>query len=371
MSVRSIFVAATHQNNGKTTLSLGLMGALAMKKKNLGYIKPVGQRTITVGGITVDEDAVLMEKVFNTGAKLQDMNPVTVGQGFTTDWIMRPRENKRELEEAILHAYGRISQDRDFVVIEGTGHAGVGSVLNLSNARVAKLLNAPVVLVAPGGVGRPIDEICLNRELLNREGVELAGVVVNKVQSSKYEHVRKLVTRGFASLGIRVLGVFPYDDVLPAPSVNEVREEIDAEFINESLEPAAIHNLVEHYVVGAMSTHQALEYFKPGSLIITPSDREDIILAALGTAAADSNRNMKTLAGLVLTGKSMPHPAILDLIHSSRIPVMLCHQDTYTTASQVHDLLAKIQADDKEKIEHATKLVSDYFDFSGIYPGLE
>jgi BioD-like phosphotransacetylase family protein len=368
MSVPNIFIAATQQNNGKTTLSLGLMGALQLRHKNMGYIKPVGQRTVTVGNVCVDEDALLMEKVFKTKASLQDMNPVTVGQGFTTDWIMQPRENRHELEESILAAYGRVSAGRDFMVIEGTGHAGVGSVLNLSNARVAKILQAPVVLVAPGGVGRPIDEVALNAELLAKEGVKLAGVVINKVQMSKYEHVRKLVRRGFENLGIKVLGVFPYDEVLIAPSVREILEEIDGELVNDSLESQTLNTLVEHYVVGAMSTHQAMDYFKPGSVIITPSDREDIILAALGTAAADRSKQMKTLAAMILTGKTMPHPAILDLIHSSRIPVLICHQDTYTTASQVHDLLAKIRADDAEKIEHAARLVGDYFDFAAIYP---
>jgi BioD-like phosphotransacetylase family protein len=145
-------------------------------------------------------------------------------------------------------------------------------------------------------------------------------------------------------------------------------EEIDGELVNDSLESQTLNTLVEHYVVGAMSTHQAMDYFKPGSVIITPSDREDIILAALGTAAADRSKQMKTLAAMILTGKTMPHPAILDLIHSSRIPVLICHQDTYTTASQVHDLLAKIRADDAEKIEHAARLVGDYFDFAAIYP---
>lgn len=368
MSVPSIFIAATQQNEGKTTLSLGLMGNLKLKNKNIGYIKPVGQRTVSVGNIKVDEDAVLMERVFATGANLQDMNPVTVGQGFTTDWIMQTRTDEHPLDESILAAYARVSAGRDFVVIEGTGHAGVGSVLGLSNARVAKLLNASVVLVAPGGVGRPIDEVALNVELLAREGVPLAGVVINKVQAGKYEHVRKLVTRGFSRLGIKVLGVLPYDEVLPAPTVGEVLEEIHGELVSDSLDPALMNTLVKQVLVGAMSTHQALDYFSPGSLIITPSDREDIILAAIGLTIADSAKNLETVAGMVLTGKVLPHPAIMDLIRHCRIPIISCPKDTYTVASQVHDLLAKIRPADQSKIEHATRLVGQYFDMAAVCP---
>lgn len=368
MAVPNIFIAATQQNEGKTTLCLGLLGNLKLKNKNFGYIKPVGQRTVSVGNLKVDEDSVLMERVFNTGANLQDMNPVTVGQGFTTDWIMQTRTDEHPLDESILQAYARVSAGRDFVVIEGTGHAGVGSVLGLSNARVAKLLNASVVLVAPGGVGRPIDEVALNAEFLAREGVPLAGVVINKVHSSKYEHVCKLVTRGFARLGIKVLGVLPFDDVLPAPTVAEVLDEIHGELVGEQLDPSLLNTLVKQVLVGAMSTHQALDYFCPGSLIITPSDREDIILAAIGLAISDTAKNLETVAGLVLTGKTLPHPAIMDLVRHSRIPIISCAKDTYTVALQVHDLLAKIRPADQSKIEHATRLVGQYFDIPAVCP---
>jgi len=365
MPVPRVFIAATQQNNGKTTLSLGLLGVLRNLQKNMGYMKPVGQRTVSADGILVDEDALLMERVYNTGAKLQDMNPVTVGQGFTSDYILRGQSN--ELEKKILDAYERVSAGRDFMVIEGTGHAGVGSVFNLSNARVAKILNAPVVMVAPGGVGRPIDEVMLNRELLLREGVELAGVVINKVQTNKYEHIRKLVTRGFEQLGIKVLGVLPYDEVLPAPTIREVLEETGGELISEHPDEQPLNNLVKHYLVGAMSTHQALDYFSPGALAIIPSDREDVILAAIGVTLTDKQRNLETVAGVILTGKTMPHPAIMDLIHHSRVPIMLCPRDTFTVASRVHDIMAKIRPTDTSKIEHATRLVGQYFDVKQIF----
>ena len=67
------------------------------------------------------------------------------------------------------------------VLIEGTGHAGVGAVIGLSNARVAEMLEAPVVIVSEGGVGRPIDEIVLNHALFERHRVRVLGAVVNKV----------------------------------------------------------------------------------------------------------------------------------------------------------------------------------------------
>lgn len=361
-----LFVAATNQNVGKTMTSLGLMGNLLNQHRRVGYIKPVGQRTVAAEGKQVDEDALLMEKVYHTGAELQDMNPVRVGKGFTTAFINEGRSH--DLEKQIIEAYERISAGRDFVVIEGTGHAGVGSVLNLSNARVAKILQAPVVMVAPGGVGRPIDEVALNAELLKNEGVKLAGVIINKVKAHKYGQIKDLVTKGFERRGIRVLGVIPYDEVLSAPTVGEVVEEINARLINEDILPEAMEQSVKHFLVGAMIAHQALDYFKPGSLIITPGDREDIILAAIGMAMSEGiSEQTRMVAAIILTGQTMPPLPILELIQRSKVPVMSCTKDTYTVASQIHDLLVKISPEEKEKIEHAIRLVREHVDMEGLW----
>ena len=67
------------------------------------------------------------------------------------------------------------------LLIEGTGHAGVGAVIGLSNAVVASMLGAPAMIISEGGVGRPIDEIVLNASLFAAHGVEVAGAIVNKV----------------------------------------------------------------------------------------------------------------------------------------------------------------------------------------------
>ena len=41
---KKIFIAATMQNDGKTTVSLGLIAALKKRFERIGFIKPIGQR---------------------------------------------------------------------------------------------------------------------------------------------------------------------------------------------------------------------------------------------------------------------------------------------------------------------------------------
>ena len=92
-------------------------------------------------------------------------------------------------------AFDIVAWEKDFVIIEGTGHAGVGSVFDLSNATVAKLLQSKVIIVSRGGIGRPIDEISLNLALFEKQGVEVIGAIINKVVPEKMEMLKEYATR--------------------------------------------------------------------------------------------------------------------------------------------------------------------------------
>jgi BioD-like phosphotransacetylase family protein len=132
-----VFVAATRQNDGKTTTSLGLLAALERRYGRVGYIKPVGQRFVEIDEQKIDEDSVLMNHVFRLNCPLVDMSPIAVEPDFTRRYLQNA--NLDSLIKRIHKAFDRVAWEKQFVLIEGTGHAGVGSVFDLSNAAVAKL----------------------------------------------------------------------------------------------------------------------------------------------------------------------------------------------------------------------------------------
>src|ERR1700736_4379008 len=181
-----IFVAATQQNDGKTTAALGLFAALRKRVGRIGFIKPVGQRFVEVDGKRIDEDTVLIDQTFAVHTPLEAMSPIAVEPDFTRRYI--ENSNNEFLVRRIQNSFDRAAWEKDFVIIEGTGHAGVGSVFDLSNARVAHLLGSKVLLIAGGGIGRPIDEVALNRAVFEKEGVEILGVIMNKVLPEKLDH---------------------------------------------------------------------------------------------------------------------------------------------------------------------------------------
>jgi BioD-like phosphotransacetylase family protein len=340
-----VFIAATRQNDGKTTTSLGLIAALQQHFPRVGYIKPVGQRFIEIEEQKIDEDIVLMDAVFRLNCPLVDMSPIAVEPDFTRRYLQAA--NNEALVKKIQKAFDRVAWEKDFVLCEGSGHAGVGSVFDLSNAQVAKHLGCKVIIVSRGGIGKPIDEVALNQALFEKEGVQIIGVILNKVIEDKVDYVADFARRGLKRKGLDLLGVIPHQSLLCQPTMDLIREELDAETLNE---PATFHASVESVVVGAMGAQNAQRFFKRGVLLITPGDRGDI-LTAVCAAGGD-------MAGVVLTGGLKPANGALRALRDLRLPVLLARDDSYAVASKVHDLTVKTRPADAEKISLIRDIVA-------------
>src|ERR1700712_1651232 len=225
-----VFIAATRQNDGKTTTSLGLIAALQKHFPRIGYIKPVGQRFVEIEDEKIDEDTVLMDSVFRLNCPLVDMSPIAVEPDFTRKYLQS--SNNEALGKKIQKAFHRVAWEKQFVLCEGSGHAGVGSVFDLSNAQVAKILGAKVIIVTQGGIGKPIDEVALNQALFEKEGVEIIGVILNKVHLDKIDFIKDFARRGLKRKGLELLGVIPHHRILAKPTMELIREELKAEMLN-------------------------------------------------------------------------------------------------------------------------------------------
>ncbi len=234
--------------------------------------------------------------------------------------------------------------EKDFVLCEGSGHAGVGSVFDLSNAQVAKTLGCKVIIVTQGGIGKPIDEVCLNQALFEKEGVEIIGVILNKVHEEKIPEITRFVRGGLKRKGLELLGVLPHEQLLAHPTMDLIRDELRAEMLNR---PPSLDALVEDVVVGAMGAQNAIQFFQRGTLLITPGDREDILLAA---GAMTSPQGDEAMAGIVLTGGLRPGENVLQALQSLPVPVLLVKADSYQVASRVHNLTVKTRPTDARKI---------------------
>ena len=361
---RRLFISATSQNDGKTSCSIGLLSALRQYTEAVGFIKPVGQRYVMVGDAQVDEDAVLIQRTFDLRQSIKDMNPVAVPQFFTRQYLENPEKLHPGLVREIEQAFAHVREDRELIVIEGTGHAGVGSVFDLSNAYVAKLLAAKVIIVTLGGIGNPIDEIALNRCLYERDGVEVIGVIANKVIPDKLEQTRHYMSLALARMGLPLFGVIPYTPSLTWPTMQQVADALKARVINGQ---DGMQNSISSVVVGAMTSHNALNFLQDKSLLVVPGDRDDLVLAA---ASMEVLREDIQLAGMLFTGNILPQPPTVELLSLTKIPALAVDSPTYEAATRIQKLNVKIQVTDEEKIRLATNMVQQYVDVARIWEAL-
>jgi BioD-like phosphotransacetylase family protein len=359
VSARRVFLAATGQNRGKTTTSLGLLAAIRDRHLRLGFMKPVGQRYLVVDGTRADEDAVLVREVFGLTDALDDISPVTLPRHFTTDFIMGRIDD--DLPAQIRAAHDRVSADKDIVVIEGTGHAGVGAVVGVSNAKVAAMLDAPVIVVSEGGIGRPIDEIVLNCALFEAEGARVLGAVVNKVDVESHPDLPEVLARGLAQHGVTLLGCIPYSELLSKPSLELIATHLDGELLTGEATPG---QTIGWTAIGAMQAFHAVDFLRDRTLLITPGDREDLLIAAVEVNRASAPS--RGVIGVVLTGGFRPSPGVLDALRDAGIFSYLVTSDTYRTAQAVDEILVKTHAADTEKIETIIDLVGGALDVDSV-----
>lgn len=368
--MRQLYLAATGMNRGKTTVALGLFAAIVARGHRTGFIKPVGQRYAVVDGTPADEDAILMKATFELPDQLDEMSPVHIPRGFTRAYI--EGRVTADLPGRIREAHAQVAAGREVLVVEGTGHAGVGAVVGLSNATVARMLGARALVVSEGGVGRPIDEIVLNAALFEKEGVEVVGAVVNKVDLDAQPDLPAIIERGLAHHGVRLLGVLPYRPLLSNPTLAMLAEQLEGEVL---VRGPTLEVVIEHVLIGAMQPHHLLERVRRGTLVIAPGDREDAIMASVttrlvgpprgsapGSAAAPPSPSNDSIVGLVLTGGYRPGPRVLEAIRHADLFALLVRADTYQAASAVHDLLVKTHPADTEKIELIKALVAEHLD---------
>ena len=119
-------------------------------------------------------------------------------------------------------------------------------------------------------------------------------------------------------------------------------------------------NRAKEIVVAAQNAAHMHHRITSGALVITPGDREDILMAA----------SLKILsgvpvAGLLLTCGTAPSPAVQGIISpalSQNVPVLLTEHDTFATAYALAHQDQTIPADDTERMETMVEFVAEHVD---------
>lgn len=361
MKYPPIYVAATSQHIGKTTSTLGLVQAISDAGIHVGYCKPVGQQFVELDNLQIDKDAILFSSVMGFALQANIHSPVILGPGATAHYIDNP--DLFEYPKAISNASSVLEKEYELIVYEGTGHPGVGSVVNLSNAEVAKMLGAGVIMVVKGGIGNTLDKLHLSLSVFREKNVPILGVIVNKVIPEKLDKVKYYVGKKLKTLGLPLLGVVPYDKSLAYPLMatvaNAVRGRVAANEHN-------LDNKVEDIVAGSLIDVNELKSFENLLLVVSINRLEDA-LAKISSITQMIGEDKTPLSGIIVTNKGELSTHSMNYINRHQIPLVRTNLDTYGSVVKVSRIEVKINTRTPWKVRKAVELIKENVDLELIF----
>ncbi len=357
---RKIFIAATAQNGGKTTTSMSLMHMARKKYGRVGFIKPIGPKPAEYNGIAADKDAIVMARVFGLEHDLPLMSPFVLGRGDTRR-VLEGKLSRETIRRQILDAIAELDAKNDFLIIEGAGHSGVGSILGFGNAKIAAAAAAPVLMVVGGGLGNVVDAVHMNLALFEKEQVAVKAVLANKIIPEKREQSLRDLGLAFADQSFGVIGGFNYQPILANPTLRRIASVLEVP-LHASAEEG--QRIVHHVQIGAASTQRVAELLKDSSLVIVNSSRDELLVTLANLYKIPGYR--EKIAGIIIPGIGEVSHITQTIIDNSGIPYMRAGRTSTQTFEIINDDVSKLTAEDTHKIQLINELAEKRFDFDAI-----
>jgi hypothetical protein len=378
-----LYISGFRQHAGKTVTSIGLMSLLTdmFSPSLIGYIKPVGQEAVTLeDGTVVDKDAVLINEFSGIpDLDMETVSPVILGSGFTKKYLdSHDHSEKTEaLKQRIKDAFYRF-RAKKVIIVEGTGHPGVGGIVGLSNADVSRLIGSQILYLSGGGIGRALDmlEVDISYFLFRKSNVR--GIIFNKIIPEKIDQVKRYITedllnRRFCCFEnpLRIFGFLPDVEYLQRPSMDFIRKSFpNARVIGDPDNDRWRTPLNKVHVLSLAAEYLHPEkYYKPGDIVLLGSASTSRRLKLLSY-----NRTLKkigrSLGGLVLTcGDTTPLSAAVEReIAEAGIPALHVKENTADSERIVQNCFdnTKLQVYDVEKVNTIKTLFADHFDLQKL-----
>src|SRR5690606_20800861 len=115
---KSIFIAASEANSGKSVIALGLVNMLLGKTQKIAYFKPIINKPLSDKKDTHIETIV---SFFNLDLDYEDTYAFSRQEA-----TQRIEAHQGEVIDTIISKYKKLEENYDFTVIEGTDYQGEG-----------------------------------------------------------------------------------------------------------------------------------------------------------------------------------------------------------------------------------------------------
>ena len=369
--MKTILLVPTGESVGLTSACLGLIYALECQGIKAGFLKPFAQEAQS----TTDRTTALYRHLFSN----ETVEPIAYAEVTRR---LSHDENDELLEDAVrLHR--EIAKKHDLIIVEGLVPNNRDAFASELNADLAKALDAKVVIVSTADIRNPTETLekieTQVRTFGGANNARAAGVLFMRTKglpesaaqvpvtldpslrlisdSTQFANQLQALNAHIGSENFPIIGLVPFSNTLSVPRMSDLASHIAAHWINEG---EAKQRRVLHSSLIASNIEHELHKFVAGELIISASDRIDVLLAS---SLASSNGI--PLAGLVLTEHHAPNENVLNFCQTAikqGLPILHTPLSTFDTAEKLAKLSNEIPVDDTERAEQVTRFVSSHID---------
>lgn len=338
---QSIFVASMEGHTGKSTVALGLVNLLIGNVTKVGVFRPVVRSTL-------ERDRVL-DLLISRLPHLEYEDCV----GVTYDEIHSDPEGSLS---RIIERYRALEQRVDTVVVVGSDYTDIAGPAELEyNSRIAANLRSSILLVVRA-IDRSPEEVKQAAQLaideIESNHAKVIGIVVNRITVPETQPFADAL----AGIGAPVW-TLPDIPILSSASVAELMKQLGGKlaFGDEDL----LSREAEHLLIAGMNTEHVLERLREGQVVITPSDRTEILIALMAAHAAE---NFPSLSGIILNGGYAVPDSVARLIRGfgQKIPVIETRHDSYVTAQISSMTRGSMTPTTQRKIDLALSTFEEY-----------
>lgn len=401
--MQTILLVPTGRGIGLTSSALGLIRTLQHAGIKAGFMKPFSQDDSFDTQHTLDSSSELARRTFG-------LNPPS---SIPRNRVERTLSNGTldDIMEEVVVKQQQLAKDYDVAICEGLQPTEEVNYATDVNHALSNALDAKVILVSKADLNKPellADKLDVHsREYGGIAGLRTIGCILMRAKnvpvspsavSSGHASTDHASTNGvstnlsatdsgsaplpgsakldledtfvaamkahapaFATEKFHLIGVVPFSDILSVPRTWDIAQNLGATWLNEG---NAKSRRVLNTSLTARTISRIGEVFKPGTLIVTPGDREDLLLA---TAMAEVNNIL--MAGIVLTGDIIPNKTVLDLCKpalSAGLPVMSVKTNSLETVHNLSNITNEIPQDDVERAKKVTEFVAAHLDIDWI-----
>lgn len=359
----TFFLSPSSTEAGLTTVSLGLGRALQRRGVAVAFVKPIAQQHPNAKG--GERSRAYAEAALG----IRPAEPIPYPEAAEALYNGRVQD----VMERVIAVFEASTQEADVAVVEGL----IVNEGDLASARlnqaIARALDARVLLVDAFIHG---DTEALQSRLrvaasgyAGGSGKRVVGCVLNKVDPEQFGPTREAWLAGLGRLReqipdfrnglLQLVGCIPKSASLLSYRTLDVARHLNAGvMVKGDME----NRRVTAVKMVARTVANLFDTFTPSALLLTPADRDDVLMATSLAAIKGI-----PIAGLILTGSDTIEPSatVRDLCSpaaDSGLPVLLAAGSSYRVINEIGRLNNEIPVDDTERLEATLEFIARHMD---------